>query len=172
MERSSASAPFPRAILNSSPIPALTGREGFTLLELLLVLMVVALAGVFVFPNLDPALQRVKSDGALKRTTSFLDDTRRRSVASGKTLIVTLEGEEERRITVREAGTTEGTVAEMPGPDGAEFLELEPGEGRCFPQGHASGFHLTVGTAGGERVRIDIGSFTGLARIVDERKRP
>ena len=134
--------------------------------------MVVALAGVLIFPDLGPALQRIKADGALRRTASFLDDTRRRSVASGKILVVTLEGEEEMRITVREAGTAEGTVAEMPGPDGAEFLELEPGEGRYFPQGHASGFRLMIGTVGEERVRIDVGSFTGLARIVDEGKRP
>ncbi len=135
-------------------------------------MVVVALAGILIFPDLGPALQRLKSDGALKRTASFLDDTRRRSVATGKILVVTLEGEEERRIAVREEGAAEGTVAEMPGPDGAAFLELDPGEGRYFPQGHSSGFQLTLGTVREERVRIEIGSFTGLARIVDEKSRP
>lgn len=114
----------------------------------------------------------MKADSAVKKAASFLDDTRRRSVASGKTLVVSLEGEDERRIAVREEGTAEGTVAEMPVPDGAEFLELEPAEGRYFPQGHASGFQLVIGTAGEERVRIAVGSFTGLTRIVDEKNSP
>ena len=139
--------------------------RGFTLLELLLVLAVIALAGVIVFPDLNPALRRTRDEAALRRTVTLLDDLRRRAVATGDTLVVTA-GREGRSLLVSSPGGEDQTLEEEL-PRGVEVLKFEPRETRYFPQGHASGLTLAVKTGSGREATIEVGSFTGLARIAD-----
>lgn len=130
-------------------------------------LLVMALATALVLPNLNPALEATRREAALKKTVAALDDLRRRAVTSGRILTVTMDEEGENRLLVAGEGEEEGTLGDIDIPDGAEVVELVPDVARYFPQGHSSGLVLTVKT-GGERLhRIEVGSFTGLARIED-----
>ncbi|MDB4285391.1 prepilin-type N-terminal cleavage/methylation domain-containing protein [bacterium] len=167
MRRSSATAKHPRRSRAVRFAKLRSCRQGFTILELLLVLMMMALATALVLPNLNPALQGTRREAALKKTVAALDDVRRRAVTSGRILTVTMDEEGKNRLLVAGGGEEEDSFEAIDIPDGAEIVELVPDEARYYPQGHSSGLVLTVKT-GRERLhRIEVGSFTGLARIED-----
>ena len=138
VKRRSASAPSSRRRPFSSALFFPAGSGGFTLLELLLVLMVIALAGVMIFPDLNPALSRTRDEAALRRTVGTLDDFRRRAVSGGRTLTLS-HGKTGRSLLVSVAGKEGDEELEEPLPEGVEAVSLEPEKCRYFPQGHSSG---------------------------------
>jgi len=129
--------------------------------------MVIALAGAMIFPDLNPALRKTRDEAALRRTVATLDDFRRRAVSRGRTLTVS-RGRMVGKLRVRVPGKDGDEEIEEPLPEGVEAVSLEPEECRYFPQGHSSGLILTVRTESGKLTRIEVGSFTGLARVADE----
>lgn len=142
------------------------GRGGFTLLELLMVLMVISLAGALVYPNLAPHLQRTSREAALRKMSSSLDDLRRQAVAGGKVLVLLFD-DEKGRLLLSEEGAGEKS-REFGVPEGLEVFSMDPKLLYYFPQGHSSGALLETGDEPGRTVRIEVGSFTGLSRIVTE----
>ena len=140
-----------------------SSRGGFTLLEMILVLMLISLAGALVYPNLQPHLQRTRREAALRKITATLDDVRRRSVASGKILVLTFD-EEGGGLLLRREGSGEGPEA-LPVPEGEEIASMIPPLLMYFPQGHSSGAVLKTEGSRGVSYRIEVGSFTGLARV-------
>jgi len=140
-------------------------RGGFTLLEVLLVLMLISLAGVLVYPNLQPQLQRTRREAALRKMSASLDDLRRRAVVSGEVLVLAYDEDEGLLLSGKES---EGEPETMEVPEETRILSMEPALLMYFPQGHSSGAVLEVGQSPGRFTRIEVGSFTGLARIVRE----
>jgi hypothetical protein len=129
--------------------------------------MVIALAGVMIFPDLNPALRKTRDEAALRRTVATLDDLRRRAVSRGKTLTLS-RGRTGGYLLLRVPGKDGDEELEEPLPEGVEAVSLEPEECRYFPQGHSSGLILTIRTGDGRLTRIEVGSFTGLARVADD----
>jgi hypothetical protein len=136
---------------------------------MLLVLLLISLAGALVYPNLQPHLQRTRSEAALRKITATLDDLRRRAVAGGKVLVLTFE-EEGGDLLLREEGSGEEPEA-LPVPEGLEIVSMSPALLRYFPQGHSSGAVLKTGERRGVSYRIEVGSFTGLARVSGDEER-
>ncbi len=149
---------------------------GFTLLELLLVLFVLSLAGAIVLPSLQPLIARTGIESTARKAASFLDDVRRRAVQTGRVMTVTLDGEEGRLVAL-----PEGTGESPPGEEGgaevafslaapAEGTTLLPQEIRYFPQGTSSGGVLAFHRDGAEILRVTVSSFTGLATLEEARR--
>ena len=139
--------------------PAL--EAGFTLIEIVLVLVLLAVAGAVVVPAIQPALDSVRAEAAVRRTASFLDDARRRAVLERKVLVVRCRPGEERLVLL---GSTSGEKV-FPVPEAVALLSCGPGELRYFPQGSSTGSTLLLrDRRGGER-RLTVGAFTGLSRI-------
>jgi prepilin-type N-terminal cleavage/methylation domain-containing protein len=155
--------------------------KGFTLIEVVLVLLVLALATAIAVPALLPALESVRAEAVARRAASFLDESRRRAVLSRATVTVTCDPEEG-LLRMEAAGTGEhgaGAEADGAGGDGEPAVETrvfrvpersvivscEPGVMSYFPQGYATGGEILLRDPRGREQRVSVGSFTGLARV-------
>jgi prepilin-type N-terminal cleavage/methylation domain-containing protein len=136
---------------------------GFTLIEIVLVLVVMAIAGVLAIPALQPLLQSVRGEAAARRTASFLDEVRRRAVMERRELRVRCRPEE-RRLVVLAAGAEKDPVT-FRIPERAELVSCRPEEVRYFPQGYATGIALLLRDEHHQEHSVTVGSFTGLARV-------
>lgn len=148
-----------------SPSP----QKGFTLLELVLVLFVIALAALVVYPDMRPTLEAVRVKSSIKKTAAFLDGLRTRAVLNNETLVVAL-AEDGKGLVVTPEGEEEGKgetmIVEAVESGPLEEMAVEPEQIRYFPKGSSSGGAITFIRSGSTVSTIEIGSFTGLARIV------
>lgn len=136
-------------------------RAGFTLIEIILVLVILAVAGVMAAPALTPALDAVRAEAAARRTAAFLDDARRRAVLERRVLVVTCRPDEGR---LGLAGAAAGERA-FPVPEAVTIVSCRPEEMRYFPQGSATGMTLVLRDRRGRERTLAVGTFTGLSRI-------
>jgi prepilin-type N-terminal cleavage/methylation domain-containing protein len=134
---------------------------GFTLIEITLVLVVLAVAGVMVAPAIQPALDSVRAEAAARRTAAFLDDARRRAVLERKVLVVHCRPDEGRLVL---AGAAAGERF-FPVPEAATIASCRPAELRYFPQGSATGMTLVLRDRRGREHTLTVGPFTGLSRV-------
>jgi len=134
---------------------------GFTFIEIVLVLVLLAAAGVVVAPAIRPALDSVRAEASVRRTASFLDDARRRAVLERRVLVVHCEPGAERLVLL---GAASGERA-FPVPPPVEIVSCRPEEMRYFPQGSSTGMILLLRDSGGRERHVAVGTFTGLSRI-------
>ena len=139
--------------------------EGFTLIEIVLVLVLLAVAGVIAAPAIQPALDSVRAEAAVRRVSSFLDDARRRAVLERRALVV-LCRPAEGLLVLRGAASGERA---FPVPPAVAIVSCRPEEVRYFPQGSATGMTLLLRDGGGRERSLSVGSFTGLSRVDDAR---
>lgn len=139
---------------------------GFTFFEILMVLLIISLAGILVYPDLQPALRRTRGKAAARKIAAFLDDVRRQAILTGRPLVLSINGDKD-LLVVREKDRDEA-IDSMGLPEGAEVVSIDPEEVYYFPQGHSGGTVITLRSGGRRLYRIEVGSFTGLARIGDE----
>jgi len=135
--------------------------KGFTLIELVLVLVLLAVAGVMALPALLPALETVRAEAAIRRTASFLDDARRRAVLERRVLVVNCRPDEERLVLL---GAASGERAFLV-PEAVAIVSCRPEQMSYFPQGSATGMTLRLRDRGGRERGLSVGTFTGLSRI-------
>ena len=139
-----------------------SGSEaGFTLIEIALVLVLLAVAGVMAAPAIQPALDSVRAEAAFRRTASFLDEARRRAVLERRVLTVRcLPGEGSLVLVGAASGERTFKV-----PEAAVIVSCRPEEVRYFPQGSATGTTLLLRDNHGRERRLSVGAFTGLSRV-------
>lgn len=147
-----------KATDGSASAPA---RTGFTLIEIVLVLVVIAIAGVLAYPALQPALESARAEGATRRTAAFLDDVRRRSVLGRATLDVRCLVDEGRLDVL---GAKEGP-REFRVPEEVVLVSCRPERVSYYPQGSSTGLELLLRDRRGQERVIAVGAFTGLAAI-------
>ncbi len=137
---------------------------GFTLIEILMVLLVMSLAGFLIYPNLRPALTRVRGEAAVRKVASFLDTVRSEAVLRGEPLVLRrdIEG---RRLVARSVREGEEFSASLQLPESAEIVSFQPEEVRYYPQGYSSGLTVKIRDRGQREYRIAVGTFTALARV-------
>ena len=135
--------------------------SGFTLIEIVLILVLLAVAGVIAAPAIRPALDSVRAEAAARRTASFLDDARRRAVLERKVLVVRCSLDEGRLALL---GAASGERVYQV-PDAVAIVSCRPGEVRYFPQGSSSGMTLLLRDTRGRERSLSVGTFTGLSRI-------
>jgi len=136
-------------------------RDGFTLIELVIVLVVLAVAGVMTTPALQRTLESVRAEAATRRTAAFLDDTRRHAVLERKVLVLRCRPRPGRLEVV---GAADGDRT-FRVPEQVALVSCRPEEVRYHPQGSSTGMTLLLRDKGGREHRLSVGAFTGLARI-------
>ena len=134
---------------------------GFTLIEIALVLVLLAVAGVVAVPAIQPALDSVRTEAAARRTAAFLDDARRRAVLERKVLVVHCRPGEE-RLVLQGATSWERSFKV---PETVVIESCRPEEVRYFPQGSATGMTVLLRDKRGRERKVTVGVFTGLSRI-------
>ncbi|HEY6000506.1 MAG TPA: prepilin-type N-terminal cleavage/methylation domain-containing protein [bacterium] len=142
---------------------AAPARAGFTLIEVLLVLVVLAIAGVIAYPALQPALESARAETAGRRTAAFLDDVRRRAVLGRAELEVACRPREGRLVL--RGGS--GEPRDFRVPEGMTIVSCRPDRVRYFPQGSSTGMALVLRDRRGRERRVAVGAFTGLAAVVE-----
>ncbi len=158
--------------LGSKPLLSSLRERGFTLLEILLVLGIVAMASIFVVPNLGGFETRTFNT-QVRQAHSLLNYARRTAVVSGQasTVSSTVLTEEERDRQQRdgEYASTSNIVAQWNGP-GIELrfrdstdreIEIDSStEVTFYPEGGSTGGILLF--AQSEQLgMIDVDPFTG-----------
>ena len=133
--------PLRRRGLTGRRAPVLRRGAGFTLIEIVLVLLVLAIAGVMAVPALQPALETVRAEAAARRTAAFLDDARRRAVLERRVLVVPCRPDEGRLVLRgarrRASGVSRCRTRWRSSPAG-------PRRVRYFPQGSSTGLTLLL----------------------------
>jgi len=125
------------------------GTGGFTLVEMTVVLLIVAVVLAIAFPNLSRLFRRPSADDALHRLAGALGEARAEAIATRRSVRFTLADD---RRSWRYAGHA--------GDAGAALLSLE---GAPLPGGPAIVFFADGGSTGG-RVTV---SESGARRAVD-----
>lgn len=163
-------------------------RSGFTLLELLVVLVIIGLAAGFVGPRLAGSLGGVQLKTASKKVAGVLRYARSRATAESvgyRTMfdarrgVLRVEPDPENRGPAR----WEGTIPEEDGisaqryrlPDGVRFRRMETGIGEStetsvleiyfFPSGGSSGGRVYLSDGTGDRYRVEVDFITGTVRL-------
>ena len=145
-----------------------TGPHGFTLLELILVLAIAAIAAAVAVPNLQPAMVNAQLRAATQDVASALRHTRGQALSLGR--------EAEFVLNVnRHFYRVVGRSKPYPLPDSvklslftADFLQSE-GQGSIvfYPDGSATGGRITLKGAGKIRL-VDVNWLTGAVVVREE----
>jgi general secretion pathway protein H len=154
--------------LKPNPFPRLSLLAGFTLLELMLVLVIAAALAVVAVPNVQPTLVAMQLRSATQDIASGLRHARGQALTGGK--------ESEFILNVnRHYYRVAGRERPYSLPDSvklelftADFLtDEEQGSILFFPDGSSSGGRVTLQTAGKTRL-IDVNWLTGNIVVREE----
>lgn len=158
--------PIPTSDLRPSRRKA-EGRAGFTLIELVLAMVMVALVVSIGAPRIGEAMRSTRTDRAVR--TMVLDLEHALSMAARQRAPVRIsQPAGTRRMEVRNAVDATLYLARDFGPGAdfqVEFLTLEPSVVDIFPTGRASS-PLTVTLRTGDMTRVVAMSTAGRVRVV------
>lgn len=179
-----------------APTPLRRAR-GFTLLELILVLIVISIAGVLVLPSISGSRGRSRLDADVSGLLGLARKARALAAGEGRTYYLRIDPLERRAQLVRQrdplSPASEGddperdVTADAPWStplalaEGVELIEAWLGAGEAeeraadgelvevafYPHGAASPCRLVFGT-GDDRLTLRVAGPAGLARIDDE----
>lgn len=147
-------------------VPARGRVSGFTLLEIMVVLGVMALAMVLVAPNLAGLLQRLELASATQEVAGALRFTRSRAVGSGRPADFWLDvknrkyraADESRVRQLADSVRVHLTTADVQTAGGSA------GYIRFFPDGSSTGGQVRIESETGAR-RVEVNWLTGLVRV-------
>jgi general secretion pathway protein H len=136
------------------------GGRGFTLIEMVLVLAILAIAVFFVLPSVGRGTEglRLRTEGG--RIAALLRDARRQAVTRREPVRVSLDRATGAvSLTLGEAATPARRIEV---PEGFRLDAGEGGEAVTFsPRGTAREAHWTLENRGGRRVAIEVAAVTG-----------
>jgi general secretion pathway protein H len=149
------------------PAPRRSG--GFTLLEMMIVLVIAGLLVAVAAPNFGPMLARAQLYSATRDIASALRHARGQAVVRGRETTFELNVHKGRyRISDR------GKIFSLPGEvklslytTESETLDEGTGRIRFFPDGSATGGRVTL-AAGGQKRFVDVNWLTGEVRLREE----
>ena len=140
-----------------------TGAAGFTLVELVIVLVILAVAGSLAIPRIQPALESVRAEREVRDIASWLEKVRLRAVLERKVLQVRCDAA---AGALELVGSEEGGEP-FPTPENVTLVSCDPEEASYHPQGSAEQLTILLRDRSGRERRVTVGAFTGLARIGD-----
>lgn len=138
------------------------GSRGFTLIELVLVLAILAIAAFVVLPSVGRGTEalRLRTEGG--RIVALLRDARRQAVTRREPARVALDRTAGAVTLTLGEGSAPSRRVEVPG--GFHLDAAEGGEAVTFsPRGTAREVHWTLESRDGRRVGIDVEAVTGRA---------
>ncbi len=142
-------------------------ESGFTLLELIVVLAILALSFAYVAPNFAHTLESVRFKSAVREVASGLRQTRGIALSQGREAVFFLDVEERtfridqfhpKKLPKRLALSLHTAQSELVGP----------GQGgiRFFPDGSSTGGRIVM-SLGKLRKRVDVNWLTGRVTVTD-----
>lgn len=129
-------------------------QDGFTLLEVLVVIAIMALIGGLVFPRVDRMLDMARFNAARSMVAGAAQGARAQAVRTGSTVVLQASSDGH---SVLGNGRTIANLAEP------VRVENVGGQARFFGDGSASGGILRL-TSGTRRAELHIGTPTGKTR--------
>ena len=159
-----------------SPSPPRIGGSGFSLFELLVVLVLLSLAAAVVLPSFTTGMEGLRLNTAARNMVTKLKQVRSRAISEQKVFRVVFflqknASENETAYVIRDEYG--GEVEKMALPLGFNLIldpELEPMVS-FYPNGRSSGFQLLVENRSESRLMVEVDPISGLARarrLIDE----
>lgn len=157
-------------------------RRGFTLLELILVIVILSLSLVLIPPSLSRISKTTELKGAAQKIAAILRHSRSEAVHKGRIYQVSLQSEQ-RQVQVQELKPTEEEKAKEPEsppprlfslPDGIFIREIELNPSRSisefptiefYPSGGSNGGSFLVKGEAQKGYRIKIHWISGMVEI-------
>lgn len=145
--------------------------RGFTLMEMILVLVIAAMLTAVAVPNMQPAMAAMRLRGAASDIASALRHVRGQALSRGREATFTLN-------VARHLYRVSGRAKSYALPDSVqlqlftadqELVDAEEGNIRFYPDGSATGGRVSL-EAGGNRRLIDVNWLTGEVTVRDERE--
>lgn len=165
------------------------GKRGFTLLELLVVLVIISILSAFVVPRLFGSLGNTNLNTASKRIAAAMRYARSQAVSESTPVLVVFHLDQG-QMTMKSGSSPlpagldgletheEGPSQQKSGiyilPEGVVFERAERGQREWdnglfavtfFPNGTCSGGSIVLGNKRGSRNRIELGLVTGVVRV-------
>jgi general secretion pathway protein H len=143
-------------------------RAGFTLLELLVVLAVIALVMAIAAPRLVTPSSLAAKENAARHLAAALRDTRAIAVARNAEIDLTVDVAERRyRIAGGAWQSLDGSLRLALYTAQSQLVDETQGAIRFFPDGSSSGGHLDVSQPddGDEAVRVRVDWLTGTVDV-------
>ncbi|MFH1148514.1 MAG: prepilin-type N-terminal cleavage/methylation domain-containing protein [Pseudomonadota bacterium] len=146
----------------------LNSKKGFSLLELLVVLVIIGLAAMVTFPALAKGLSTVRLKASVREVAAVLREARSLAVSKCEHQVLNIDMDEGKFWL----NDDESHVHELP-PDvrflsvqvqGSEFKEGKPAI-TFYPIGNSSGGTITVGGDQKVKGRIEAGLVTGIVEV-------
>jgi len=145
------------------------GERGFTLLEMILVLVIAATVAAVAVPNLQPALANMQLRAATRDIASALRYARGQALSRGREAVFSLDVDRHSyQVSGRRKDYTLPTSVQL-GLFTAETELSSEGQGsiRFYPDGSSTGGRVSVEAAGKRRL-VDVNWLTGAVVIREE----
>lgn len=141
-------------------------RNGFTLVELLVVLSIMALLLILISPYIGPAFPQMELKSAAREVAAALREARSRAITHNTETIFNLDVQKRAYII-----SGDGTVHGLPPNLGlllytarGEALGTTSGDIRFFPDGSSTGGHVLLSESG-RSYRVTVNWLTGHVEI-------
>ncbi len=151
-------------------------NKGFTLIELILVLLIIGLGTAFIVPTVANSLVNLKLKAATRRLSTVLRYARSRAISSKETMYVVIDIDNASYAT--QVPNPEASAEELPGsiafPKNIRFKEVRVGEevqtsGKIqllfYPKGNTSGGEIVLENNRGRMYKITIDPILGKVKI-------
>ena len=144
-------------------------RAGFSLLEIIAVMVVMALGAVLVLPGLNTGLNGLRLDSAARDMVTLMKTARSQAIAEQKVFRVMLKiNPDQPADSYVYANEYEEEIKAFPFPAGVRILVTDPGiSGRIsfYPNGRSSGLQFTLHNEQGKALLVNVDPVTGFARL-------
>ncbi len=142
-------------------------KAGFTLLELIVVLAILALGFAYVAPNFAKTLESVRFRSTVREVALELKRARGQALSQGKEVVFWVDVNRAQFGVDQDGSKRLPEIVELT-LDTAETELLGPGRGgiRFFPDGSSTGGRIVL-RFGGQARRIDVNWLTGRVSIAD-----
>lgn len=145
-----------------------SSQAGFTLIEIIVVMVVVGLMVAVIPPRLNGTLEKMKGKAAMRETISALRQTRNLAISSGKTarLVINIANNT-LKIDDQTAKTLSKTIRLGLLTARSEQLSEQAGAVRFYPDGSSTGGRIKF-AAGKQNYFVEINWLTGKVALIDQ----
>ncbi len=151
------------------PTLRLGSESGFSLLEIIVVMVVLALASVLVLPSLTSGLSGLELDAAARDMVTLMKKARSQAISEQKVFRVMLQiSPDQPADAYSYVNEYEEEIKAFHFPSGVRILvEDSQSSGRIsfYPNGRSSGFQFMLRNEQGKTLLVDVDPVTGFARL-------
>lgn len=144
---------------------------GFSLLEVMIVVLLLAVASAVVYPSMSAGLRGLRLESTARQIVTLMKSARSRAVQQQKLYRVGFHREKNVYILANEYGETirefalakELTLREV--VLGGKAVEQDPFFVNFYPNGHSDIVTVVLAVDKGRQVQVEVDPITGLARV-------